>query len=507
MKNCTLKVFLQITFLFIFSAIHSQALFNKRYSPSSSEAGCAITVTHDEGFAVVGVSIANGAGGDIFIMKLNQEGAIQWQKDIFGTNLERVSGIHQLSNGNFIIGGSTYSYGSGCSDAFEVMLDSSGTLLWSKAYGDINCNEMVGFSIAHGNGFIGCGFPEGSADNGWLIKTGQNGELEWSKRYEGTQGFLSVKPSKDGGYLAVGANSIISVLKTDSIGIPIWFKRYLTSTGNTHCYDVVTLDDGSAVLTGQIYLNAFGGIADVYLMKIDSTGNLIWFKTFGFTFEEYGFSIKETYDGGFIVSGWTNSFGHGAADALLLKADRNGDLEWAKTYGNAWQDKASQIQTTSDSGYVLVGQSYTALNYDSSYIYVVRTDQFGKSCDYLDWTPLQQTQNYTPTSKTISAIDFGVDSTCSPMISSYLSREDNICSVTAISTLGEASIRIFPNPVTSILSIEGLPENSVIYLFSISGELILSQKVTESVNMDVSSLHQGVYILQWACGVKKIIKM
>jgi len=482
---------------------NSQSLFNKRYGSLYYDEGNAITATNDGGFAVVGMTESNGAGGDIFLMKLNQQGVIDWQTDIFGVNVEYVNGVYQLSNGNYILGGTTYSYGSGCWDAFEVMMDSTGNVIWSKAYGDVSCSSISCFSLAHGDGFI----ASGSTNNGgWLLKTNQAGDIEWSKTYP-SGGFTTVKPSADGGYLAAGTDGSITVLKVDSLGTPIWLKGFLTLPGNTKCYDIVALDDGSTILTGEIYLNAFGGIADLYLAKLDPAGNTMWFKTYGFTFEEYGISVKQTPDSGFIVAGWTSSYGHGDDDALLLKANANGDLEWAKTYGSGWYDRAEQVQVLSDSGFVFVGQSFSAANNDSSYVYVVRTDKFGNSCDYLNWTPLQQTQNYITSSLTLASSFFGVDSSCNATATNFLFAERNICIVNALADIGNPYFEIYPNPVTSDLSIKGLSSNSTINLFDLTGVLIRSEIVQQETILDLSDIVQGVYFLQVGNEVKKIIKM
>lgn len=504
MKNrFYVNLILQILTLISFLDVNGQTLFNKKYGTQFYEEGTAITATNDGGFAVAGMTEANGGGGNIFLMKLNDQGIIQWQKDIFGVNIDEVYGVYQLSNGSFILGGNTYSYGSGCVDALEVMMDSTGNLLWSKAYGDVSCNSVNSFSLAHGDGFIAAGDAN---NDGWLLKTGPNGALEWSKTYP-SSGFTSVTPTIDGGYLAAGTIGSITVLKVDSVGNPIWLKGFLTLPGNTHCYDLVALDDGSAVLTGQLYLNAFGGIADLFLAKLDANGFLVWFKTYGFTFEEYGLSLKKTPDDGFIVAGWTSSFGHGDEDALLLKTNDSGDLEWAKTYGGAWSDRAEQIQVLSDSSFVFVGTAYTSSSLDSSYVYVVKTDPFGNSCEYFDWTPLVQTQNYITSSLTTASSPFGVDSICTVAISDFLFAEKNICVINSIAETDNKTVEIFPNPVNSELIIKGLNANSIIKLFAASGKLIYTQKANEETILDVSFLSQGVYFLQVGNEMKKIVKI
>ena len=506
-KSNITKAFMLIYFLIICSTINAQTLFNKRFGSPYSDEGSAIAKTIDSGFVVAGTTYANGAGGDIFLMKLNRYGEVQWQKDIFGVNLDNVMGIYQLSNGNFILGGNTYSYGSGCWDAFEVMLDSTGTVLWSKAYGDVQCNYIFGFSVAlRENGFIDCGSSSGSSLDGWLYKTDQNGLQEWSKYYGNTSFFYSVKPTFDGGYLAVGSKGSISILKIDSLGNPIWFKKCLGVQGVGEGHDLVTLNDGTAVITGMVSVNNTTA-ADVFIMKIDHSGNIIWFKTFGFTFYEFGLSIKATFDSGFIIAGYTNSIGHGDDDALLLKTDMNGDLLWAKTYGDVWQDRAKQVQVLNDSGFVFIGESYNGANSDSSYVNVVRTDKFGNACDYIDWWPIQQNQNYQTGPLTVTATDFGVDSTCHPTTFNFSFSEKSYCLVDASSEIVNSNVIIYPNPVSSFFTITGLPTNSLIKLFTLTGELILSQRISEKSIVDLSDLKQGVYILQCEYGIKKIVKI
>lgn len=507
MKNLYFTTTLLLFVLHISGGLHAQTLFNNRYGSLYADEGKAICVTGDSGYAVAGVSQANGAGGDMFIMKLNQQGAIQWQKNIFGVNAEVVTNIVQLADGNYIIGGTTSSYGSGCSDALMVKLDSLGNLIWSKAFGDINCNQILGFSIGLNNSLIAAGTSDGGGGNGWLLNIDQNGAILWSKNYLLSNEFSAVKPTSDGGYLAVGSNTSISILKTNSSGTPQWYKRYLPALSNNACYDVIALEDGSVVLAGQVYLNAFGGVSDVFLMKINPSGNLIWFKTYGFTFFEQGFSVKKALDSGFIIAGYTNSFGNGDDDALLLKTNQNGDLVWAKTYGDIWYDRAEKVEITADSGYVFVGTSLSTSSMDSSYIYVVRTDKLGNSCDDLDWTPLQQVQTYPPTSQNITAFNFGVDSTCTVGVSGFAFAINNLCVTTSLGEIAVADFSIYPNPVSSMLKINGLPANTEIQLYSLAGELLLSTVFTPNEDIDLTGLQQGIYVLQSRYGIKKVVKI
>lgn len=495
-----MKQYLLLT-IFFTSFVNAQTTFNKRYGSGYFEAGYSISVTNDDGFAVVGNTLANGADGNIFFMKLSQDGTLQWQKDIFSVNHDDAYSVYQRSNGNYIIGGKTYSYGSGCDDAFISTLDSLGNMVWAKAYGDVECQHPAAFTLAD-DGIVGCGVSDGTSNNGWLYKTDFNGNLLWSREYLYTGGFFSVKQTTDKGFIAIGSSSSITILKTDSIGQPIWFHTYSSLPGNTTGNDVELLKDGSAVVTGMLYLNAFGNIADVFLLKIDPNGNTVWFKTYGFTFEEYGKSVKATKEGGFIIAGYTNSFGHGEWDACLIKANSNGDLVWAKTYGDVWKDQALQVQTIKNGDLVFVGNSSSSddpWGNDSSYVYVVRTDSNGiSSCHYQDWFPLQQVQAYTPTVQAVTVNSFGTDSSCNVTTSNYLFTQRDFCAMpTNIqSTQDEKLVSIYPNPASNEIHVANIPRRTSITITNLLGQaLFQATSESESLTIDVSALPNGFYFL------------
>jgi hypothetical protein len=275
--------------------------------------------------------------------------------------------------------------------------------------------------------------------------------MQWSKTYQYCAYLTSIKQTSDGGFIAVNGHGGIYLLKIDSIGNVQWFKSYLGSTGNSESFDLCVLENGEIVITGEVYYNAIGAEPDIYLLRIDANGNRIWFKTYGYTFFEYGYSVKPTFDRGFIIAGKTNSFGHGGDDAVLLKADANGDLLWAKTYGDSWPDEADQVQTLPDSGFVFTGLSYVnSNNQDSSLIYVVRTDKDGiTSCGYMDWTPIEQTQLYDPTIQTTTVDTVAIDSACYPAVFNMSFFERDMCSTTDIKeSLYNFALNIFPNPIS-----------------------------------------------------------
>jgi len=131
--------------------------------------------------------------------------------------------------------------------------------------------------------------------------------------------------------------------------------------------------DGGFIIAGYTYSYGEGGY-DAYLIKVDSKGNEKWSKTFGGSLGDYAHSVQQTSDGGYIIAGQTNSIGAGDYDMLLIKTDSHGNEEWEKTYGGAEIDYAYSLQQTSD-GYVLVGSTSSfGIDHD---VYLIKTDSLG----------------------------------------------------------------------------------------------------------------------------------
>jgi hypothetical protein len=143
------------------------------------------------------------------------------------------------------------------------------------------------------------------------------------------------------------------LIKTDGNGVEQWNQTF----GGT-AYDVGNsvqqTTDGGYIITGRT--GSYGpGDKDVYLIKTDGNGDSLWTKTFGGSAFDLGTSVKQTSDGGYIISGGTNSFGNGERDVYLIKTDGNGTELWNKTFGGSSVDIANSLQLTSDGGYIIIG--------------------------------------------------------------------------------------------------------------------------------------------------------
>jgi hypothetical protein len=186
-----------------------------------------------------------------------------------------------------------------------------------------------------------------------------------------------IKPTWDGGYILVGTtNSFgpggnnIYVIKTDSLAKHKWSNAY-GGSGTQEGFSITpTLDKGYAILG---FTNSYGtGSYDVYLIKTDSTGKLLWQKTYGGTDWDFGYAIAQTSDSGFVMCGLTYSYGVGNGDAYVVRTDKNGDTLWTRAYGGAGYDVANSIYIQEDSLYVIGGltTSFSSGDTDSYFLEV-----------------------------------------------------------------------------------------------------------------------------------------
>jgi hypothetical protein len=173
--------------------------------------------------------------------------------------------------------------------------------------------------------------------------------------------------------------------------------RFAKTYGGTYwdwAYSVQQTSDGGYILAG--YTGSFGaGLNDIFLIKTDANGNVQWAKTYGGTNHDSAYSVQQTSDGGYIVAGLTRSFGAVGDDIFLIKTDAKGNIQWAKTYGGKGSERASSVRQTADGGYILAGTTIS-FGAGGADIFLIKTDAKGNigSCSIV--------RNVSPTVKTVS---------------------------------------------------------------------------------------------------------
>ncbi len=154
----------------------------------------------------------------------------------------------------------------------------------------------------------------------------------------------------------------------------MWTKTYGGSADDAaaSCWQT---DDGGFVAVG--FTASYGaGNEDTWLVKTDTWGDTVWTRTYGGAGEDYAYAVRQTVDGGWIVVGWTDSFGGGGYDVWLLRTDAFGDTVWTRTYDAGADEKATYVQQTADKGYVIAAQT-NAAGAGGQDLWLIKTDSLG----------------------------------------------------------------------------------------------------------------------------------
>ncbi len=167
-----------------------------------------------------------------------------------------------------------------------------------------------------------------------------------------------------------GSYSYVWLIKTDANGSVIWEQTY-GEKGDFVGHDVIKCSSEGYIVVGTCW-NKSGGSYDVYLMKTDDNGNLLWEKTYGGSKTENGFAINDVDTSGFMVVGQTVSFGSGQGDFYLLRTDVNGDTLWTRAYGSMGDDIGYSVTQCTSGGFAITG--YTSLGTGSINTWLLRID-------------------------------------------------------------------------------------------------------------------------------------
>jgi hypothetical protein len=363
----------------------SSNTWTKTFGGNDEDDGYSVQQTTDGGYIITGItqSFVNG-DYDVYLIKTDGNGDSLWTKTFGGTSSDGGSSVQQTTDGGYIITGGTNSFGNGLSNVYLIKTDGGGNEQWYKTFGVVD-ETSLGRSLQQTNdgGYIITGSTSSQIINSdvYLIKTDGSGVEQWNKTFGGTGEDVggSVKQTTDGGYIITGYTSSfgngdydVYLIKTDVSGNEQWTKTF---GGNDEDggYSVQQTTDGGYIITG--YTSSFGnGGFDVYLIKTDVSGNEQWTKTFGGTEDEDGHSVQQTTDGGYIITG--SFFGNGNSDVYLIKTDGNGNEQWNNTFGGGVENEGNSVRQTTDGGYIITGRT-DSLGNGYSNVYLIKTDGNG----------------------------------------------------------------------------------------------------------------------------------
>jgi hypothetical protein len=532
----------------------------------------------------------------------------QWDKRFGGTSQEYFSTVKQTSDGGFILGGYTYSGiggdktepSRGDRDYWVVKTDSIGNKQWDKRFGGDTLEIFTALYPALDGGYILGGYSQsgisgdktqpnwntsGSSYDYWVVKIDSLGTKQWDKRFGGTalDYLYSLYPTSDGGYILGGySGSGISgdktqpvwgglndadywIVKIDSAGNKQWDKDFGGTDGD-ELYSIQQTSDKGYILGGYTY-SGIGGdktqpnwgsfTFDYWIVKTDSLGNKQWDKDFGGTSNDQLYSLQQTSDGGYILSGtsfsgisgdktqpnWDPS--NSTADYWMVKTDAAGNKMWDKRFGGIGEERKfgnniseTNVVQTYDGGYLITGTTDSPLSGDKTennlgaeQTWVVKTDFAGnKQWDKTIFTGghdafsygIQTTDGcYVFANRTTSGIAGYKTQPAWNALPDYWMVK--LCDTTALlgifSQNSFQEISVYPNPFITGISLRIKKQNIKQLSFIIKN--ILGQKVFENTkvqisnsnyqtNLDLGFLSNGVYLLEATIDgermVKKIVK-
>ena len=314
---------------------------------------------------------------------VNASSENSWSKTYGGPYGDKAYVVVKSANGGYALAGTTNSFGSGIVNAWLVKTDVDGVVQWNQTYSGLGQAFADGMIQTSDGGFALTGYTY-SLDGGlyvWLAKTNSTGGLSWNQTYVdvGTSIAYGLVQTTDGGYAIVGASNSVGsgqndgwMIKTNSNGVFEWYKTY-GGAGNDALYSIVQTNEGGYALSGET--ESYGnGLSSIWLIKTDSFGEPRWNQTYSGSDNYISNALIKTADDGYALVGSSKT--SSGDDFLLIKVDSAGVMQWSQTYNGQNSDDALTGIQTSDGGYALVGVT-NASSPINAMAWLVKTDSSG----------------------------------------------------------------------------------------------------------------------------------
>jgi hypothetical protein len=352
-----------------------------------NETGQSIQITSDGGYIIAAVAYSSQTGADIYLIKIDSSGQQQWSRIIGGNGDDWVNSVQQTTDSGYILGGYTTSSGAGGKDFFLVKTNASGNVQWNATFG--GSNDDVAYSVQQttDGGYILGGytssFGSGFTDM-YLVKTNSSGGLQWEKTIGGANydWCFSLQQTTDGGYILAGGTGYylyriggVYLVKTDPSGNVIWSRTFRNPAYSEYATSVQQTTDGGYILAG--YSNPYSLNGDIYLIKIDSSGQQQWSRIIGGNGDDTANSVMQTTDGGFLITGSTTSYGAGGTDVFLVETNSSGFTTATQTFGGPENDWGNDAKQNSDGSCIIVGTTESFSSGPTPQdVYLIKTNAF-----------------------------------------------------------------------------------------------------------------------------------
>lgn len=493
-----MKKIIYISGLILYSfSIYAQsvnAVWSTNHGGNSFERAQDIVSTSDDGQVIVGHTRSSNNGDigetidgsqDIWVVKLDSSGNILWEHTYGGNSGGEVAfSISNTSDGGFIVAGQTTSSESGdvtgvnngLSDMWLLKLDSNGIIEWERNFGTASTDIAYSVIQTNDSGYLMCGTTQvGTSFEASVVKYSENGDFEWSHLYGGSGSEIAWDAVQllGGDYIIAGEATSINgdlptdtqffndnywIFRIDSSGALIWSKVYGGTSSDT-CKSIILTNDNNLVFAGfsasqDFFVSNANGSKDVWLIKTDLNGDLIWESSFGGSNVDEAVDIIENPDGSFVVAGFTFSIDgdvmtnvYDRSNYWVFQADSSGNLQWEQVFGGDDFEEARALTRNNDGSYTITGFS------DSN-----DGDVLGNNGDEDIWTLRMEANN-------LETVEFK-----------------------------NPKFNIFPNPTTDYIEVEAVNKINAIEIYDILGKLV--HKTQSIQRADISHLSEGQYIIK-----------
>ncbi|MFC1889090.1 hypothetical protein ACFL4G_04970 [Thermodesulfobacteriota bacterium] len=384
LTGCVLSIF----FIVIFAGCN----WSKTYGGAGYEGLFSVQQTTDGGYIAAGSIIPFWADYSYFyLIKTNALGIRQWTRTLGGARNDEARSVQQTADGGYIGAGSTSSYGAGSYDFYLVKTSALGVRQWDKTFGGANSDKAYSVQQTTDGGYIVAGYTKsygaGNFDF-YLVKTDASGNMLWDKTFGGidVEVAFSVRQTTDGGYIVAGrtesygaGDSDIYLIKTDASGSMLWDKTF-GDGGGDWASSVQQTTDGGYIVAGTIDIGWMS--AQAWLIKTDACGNMLWDKTFSHNIADEARSVQQTRDGGYILAASTWEIATPLPDIWLIKTDARGNMRWDKIFGDFHygHEIAYSVQQTMDGGFILAGEYFHYDHYEKmADAWLIKTDWLGNA--------------------------------------------------------------------------------------------------------------------------------
>ncbi|MEM9821845.1 MAG: hypothetical protein AAF985_12270, partial [Bacteroidota bacterium] len=401
---CIARAFLLLGMvLSSFTVVQAQT-WERFYDFSSHDFSKSIHQTADGGVLILG-NIGNGDNeSDVFLLKLDADGDVLWSKSFDGGSYDEAEQLIFTSDGHYLIAGYSFSFGNS-GQFYLIKLDTEGNVVWERDYGGTDFDRARTLTETTNGNYVIAGWtrspisgdvsqgPFGPVDgfDAWLIKTDVDGNMLWDLRFGGIERdeIHSIAPAPNDGVVMVtnttspelGASGAdIYTLALDADGNLLWEEVY-GGTEYEEVFSIIPTSDGGYAI-GAITNSEGSGASDIYLIKTNDQGTVQWSQTYGGTEGEFGGFVTELSNGGFVVSGASQSVGSSFLDVYLIRTDATGSTIWQQHYrGGDNIDISTGLQVTDDGHFLIAAQrrqdDMTSIL--SSDLYILKTDAEGNT--------------------------------------------------------------------------------------------------------------------------------